>query len=367
MHFPTFDFIVVGAGTAGSILASRLAEDHSVRVLLIEQGLPNRSWTTRIPGAVREPFRSGSPYMRWYRSTPQRYLDGRIFEHPRGIGVGGTSLVNGMVYVRGHPFDYDGWERDGATGWNYAAVLPYFKRVETRWEGADPYRGGDGPVGVRRAATLDPLSEAFLRAGSEAGYPATDDINGRQQEGFGRLDMNVDRGFRSSSSYAFLEKSGVPANLHILTGAVCTRIIVETGTATAVELSVHGRKEKINAAREIIIAAGAIGSPHLLMLSGIGPADNLKKVGVKPVHDLPGVGKNLQDHLELDLQWETCRGVSLNELLKTRHIMKASLQWLLFRRGPAAFGQGKVGAFLRSASSVSHADIQLMLFPVCFD
>src|SRR5262249_10204045 len=291
---------------------------------------------------------------------------GRIIDHPRGAGLGGSSLVNGMVYLRGSPHDYDRWEDEGAQGWSYANVLPYFKRMETRAEGADAYRGGAGPVGVRRQESLHPLNAAFLVAGRAAGYPITGDVNGFQQEGFCRFDMNVDNGYRSSAGYAFIEKQGPRPNLAVLTGATVHRLIFEGRRVVAVEYEQRGRRRTARAAREIVLSAGAVGSPHILLLSGVGPADALRRLGISIVQDLPGVGRNLQDHLELDLQWECTQPITINGLLKPHKIALIGLQWLLFKSGMAAVNQCHVGAFVRSRPEIAYANIQFHFFPVCF-
>ncbi|HXQ39795.1 MAG TPA: choline dehydrogenase [Candidatus Udaeobacter sp.] len=362
-----FDYIIVGAGSAGCAVAARLSEDASCRVLLLEQGPPNSSWTVRIPGGLRENFKPNRPYMRWYPTVPQRHLDGRIINHPRGIGLGGSSLVNGMVFLRGNPRDYDRWESEGAQGWSYAEVLPYFKRMEHRAEGADAYRGGDGPVGVRRQEQLHVLNQAFLEAGRQAGYPFTEDVNGQEQEGFCRFDMNADRGYRSSSYFAFVERQPRKPNLEVRSRVTVLRILFEGHRAIGVEFEQEGQRLQARADQEAILSAGAIGSPQLLLLSGVGPADELRRLGIEPVQDLPGVGANLHDHLELDLQWECEQPITINGLLRPHKIAAIGLEWLLFRTGFAAGNQCHVGAFLRSSPGVGHPNIQLHFFPMCFD
>jgi choline dehydrogenase len=363
----TYDYVIVGAGSAGCVIANRLSARPDIRVLLIEQGPLNTSWTVRMPGGLRENFKPGGRYMRWYKTVPQKGLNGRVIDHPRGIGLGGSSLVNGMVYLRGNPHDYERWEAEGAQGWSYASVLPYFKRMETRSEGADEYRGGAGPVGVRCQQSLNPLNEAFLAAGRDAGYPVTHDVNGFQQEGFCRFDMNVDNGYRSSASHAFIEKQRPRPNLEICTGAIVRRLIFERRVAVGVEYQHGGRQLITRADREIVLSAGAVGSPHILLLSGVGPADELRQLGIEVVHSLPGVGKNLQDHLEIDLQWECTRPITINGLLKPHKMALIGLQWLLFKSGVAAVNQCHVGAFVRSRPEIAHANIQFHFFPVCFN
>jgi choline dehydrogenase len=363
----SFDYIVVGAGSAGCAVAARLAEDASCRVLLLEQGPPNNSWSVRIPGGLRENFKPDRPHMRWYHTVPQTHLDGRIVHHPRGVGLGGSSLVNGMVFLRGNPRDYDRWVEQGARGWSYSEVLPYFKRMEHRAEGADAYRGGDGPVGVRRQERLHVLNELFLEAGRQAGHPFTEDVNGQEQEGFCRFDMNADRGYRASSYFAFVERQPRKPNLEVESGVAVLRILFQGLRAIGVEVSRGAEKLQARADREVILSAGAIGSPQLLLLSGVGPADELRQLGIEPVHDLPGVGANLHDHLELDLQWECKQPITVNGLLRPHKIAAIGLEWLLFRTGFAAGNQCHVGAFLRSSPGVSYPNIQLHFFPLCFD
>ena len=294
-------------------------------------------------------------------------MNGRVVEHPRGIGLGGSSLINGMVYLRGNPQDYDRWATEGAQGWSYAEVLPYFKRMERRAEGGDSYRGDSGPIGVRRVAELGPLYRAFLDAGRQAGYPFTDDVNGYRQEGFCRFDMNVDAGYRASSAFGFLEQKSRPPNLTIQTGAMGCRLIIHGQRVVGVEYLCRGEPIEVRADREVILCAGAVGSPQILLLSGVGPADELIKLGISPIHDLPGVGKNLHDHLELDLQWECTQPVSMNGLMKPHRRAKIGLEWLLFKRGVGAVNACHAGAFLRSTPEVAYPNIQFHFFPVCFD
>jgi choline dehydrogenase len=367
MSIETYDYVVVGAGSAGAIVASRLAEQANVRVLLLEQGQRNTGWTVRMPAGVRENFEPGSRYMRWYSTIPQRNLNNRIISHPRGVGLGGSSLVNGMVFLRGNPEDYNRWQSEGADGWSYSDVLPYFKRMEKRAEGEDAYRSAAGRVGVRRQEKLSKLNRAFLAAGEEAGYQFTADVNGYRQEGFCRFDMNVDRGYRASSAYAYLESGSGGENLIIRTGAMGCRIVTEQGRAVGVEYRLGGERLQARAQCEVILSAGAIGSPQILLLSGIGPAEELKKNGVTVVHNLPGVGKNLHDHLELDLQWRCTQPITINGVLKPHIKALLGMQWFLFKNGMASMNQCHVGAFIRSRPEVTHPNIQFHFIPMCFN
>lgn len=362
-----YDYIVVGAGSAGCAMARRLAAEADLRVLLLEQGAPNTSWRVRMPAAMGANYQPGAGYTRHYLTVPQTHMNGRVVTHPRGVGLGGSSLINGMVFLRGNPQDYDRWAAEGARGWSYAEVLPYFKRMERRAEGADPYRGDSGPIGVRRVADLGPLYRAFLDAGRQAGYPFTEDVNGYRQEGFCRFDMNVDAGYRASSAFGFVEKAGRPENLSIRTGATGCRLLLHGERVTGVEYLHRGERLEVRADREVILCAGALGSPQILLLSGIGPADELRKIGIAPIHDLPGVGKNLHDHLELDLQWECTQPISMNGLMKPHLRAKIGLEWFLFKRGIGAVNACHAGAFLRSSPEIEYPNIQFHFFPVCFN
>ncbi len=367
MALSSYDYVIVGAGSAGCAMARRLAGQPELRALLLEQGDPNTSWRVRMPAAMGANYKPGAGYTRRYQTVPQKHMNDRIVEHPRGIGLGGSSLINGMVYLRGNPHDYERWASEGAAGWSYADVLPYFKRMERRAEGGDAYRGDSGPIGIRRVEDLGPLYRVFLDAGRQAGYPFTDDVNGYRQEGFCRFDMNVDGGYRASSAFGFLERSGRPANLAIQTGARGCRLLLEGQRVVGVEYQLRGEARVARADREVILCAGAVGSPQILLLSGVGPADELARIGITPIHDLPGVGRNLHDHLELDLQWECTQPVSMNGLMKPHRRAKIGLEWFLFKRGVGAVNTCHAGAFLRSAPEVPYPNIQFHFFPVCFD
>jgi len=362
-----YDYVVVGAGSAGCIVASRLAGDEAARVLLLEAGPDDNHWNVRMPGGLRAHYRLDSP-TNWHLSTvPQKHLDARALYQPRGKVLGGSSSINGMVYLRGHPLDYEHWSQQGLAGWSYADVLPYFKRMERFEAGGDDYRGDSGPIAVRRQQQLNPLEEAFLAAGREAGFPFTDDVNGARQEGFCRFDMNVDNGVRASAAHAYLRKSKPGANLSVRCGVLAERLLLEQRRAVGIVYRQHGSSKLALADREVIVCAGAYGSPQLLMLSGIGPADHLRALGIQVHTPLPGVGENLHDHLEIHVQHRCTRPLSLNRHMRAHRMMLAGLRWMLLKSGVAARNQANVGAFLRSARGVDQPDIQFHFFPVFFN
>ncbi len=360
----TFDYVIAGAGAAGCILAYRLAAEDGASVLLLEAGPSDNSWKVRMPRASREAYKEGSPFATWYRSEPQPNVDGRVLPYPRGIGLGGSASVNGMIFLRGHALDYETWAQEGCRGWSYADVLPYYKRLEQADDGEDAYHGRDGAVRVRMEQELGELDAVFLEACRQAGFPQTSDMNGRQQEGFGRFPLNIDDGVRASSSYAYLVKRKRPAGLRIHTGAKACKILFEGKRAVGIDYLQGGTRRSVRATREIILSGGAFGSPHLLLLSGIGPADELAALGIKPVVDLPGVGRNLQDHTHVALQFECLKPVTLNGHLVAHRKVLLGLNWLLFRRGMGRSGSCVVGAFLCSPSETLHPNIELQQFPI---
>ncbi len=269
-----FDFIIIGAGSAGCVLANRLSADPSHRVLLIEAGPEDKAWSIKIPAACL--VNLNSTRHNWaFEGEPEPELNNRRVKHDRGKTLGGSSSINGMVYIRGHALDYDGWQQAGCDGWSYADVLPYFKKMENYSAGGDDYRGGDGPLKVKRPDASNPIFSTFVKAGEEAGYPVTDDINGYRQEGFGRLDRSTYRGQRWSASRAYLDPARKRRNLTIITRAQVNKITITNGRATGVDYTVSGRTVHATATRDVILSAGAVGSPQLLMLSGIGPGLSL--------------------------------------------------------------------------------------------
>lgn len=357
----TCDYVVVGAGSAGAIIAARLAEDPSVSVLLLEAGPRDTSPLFHIPAAMRYAY--NAPKYNWnYETEPEPFLNNRVLVQPRGKVLGGSSSINGQLYLRGHPMDYEGWAEAGARGWSYADVLPYFKRLETRVDGASDYRGQAGRIRASTMGADNPLTRAFLQAGSEAGYLRTDDVNGGQQDGFGLLPKNVANGRRSSTAQCYL--CNPPANLTIETGCHVRNIVMDGRKATGLRMVQNGQEVTVRANREVILSAGAFNSPMILMHSGIGPAAQLRDHGIDVLHDLPGVGENLMDHPLTSLQVTCTRPVTLYRHLNLFSQAKGVLDWLLTRKGLLANNHFDAVGFVRTKAGVRFPNLQIALFQI---
>ena len=359
------DYVIVGAGSAGCAMAYRLTEAGH-RTTVIEFGGSDAGPLIQMPGALSFPMNM-KQYDWGYQSEPEPHLGGRRLACPRGKVIGGSSSINGMVYVRGHARDFDHWRDSGAQGWSYADVLPYFKRMES-WHsgghGGDPsWRGRGGPLHISRGKRDNPLVQAFVEAGREAGYPVTPDYNGEQQEGFGPMEATIWRGRRWSAANAYLKPAKQTGHLQIIR-AMARRIVIEDGRAVGVEIETANGIEVVRAAREVILAASAINSPKLLMLSGIGPAAHLKEHGIDVVADRPGVGQNLQDHLELYVQMAASQPVSLFKYWNLFGKARVGLEWLLRKSGPGASNQFESAGFIRSAAGIDYPDIQFHFLPI---
>jgi len=359
----TYDYIIVGAGSAGCVLANRLSADSSKQVLLIETGGSDKSIFIQMPTALSIPMNTDKYAWQFY-SEPEPYLDNRKMHCPRGKVLGGSSSINGMVYVRGHARDFDEWEESGAHNWGYQHCLPYFKRSESWYLGGNAYRGDDGPVGVNNGNEMkNPLYRAFIEAGKQAGYPVTEDYNAAQQEGFGPMHMTVAKGKRCSASRAYLDPVKSRANLTIVTHARVHRVLTEGKKATGVRYERKGTMSDVNATGGVILSAGSIGSPQLLQLSGIGDEAHLRDAGIDPVHHLPGVGQNLQDHLEFYFQFRCKKPITLNG--KLGFISKGFIgaRWLLFKDGLGASNHFESCGFIRSKAGVRWPDLQYHFLP----
>jgi choline dehydrogenase len=363
-----FDYVIVGAGSAGCVLANRLTEDPNVTVALLEAGGKNESLLVKMPAGVGNLISTKGATNWGFETVPQAFLDGRRLYQPRGRGWGGSSSINGMIYIRGHARDYDHWRQMGLTGWGYADVLPYFKRAQHHEDGADAWNAEGGPLWVSRGPPGDPIYKAFIQAGAQAGYPVTRDFNGHQQEGVGPYHLTIRDGERWSASAAYLKPiAGVRPNLKIISNALAHRIIIERKTAVGVEFSTGPGKpvQNVYAKREVLVCGGAFQSPHLLLLSGIGPGAELQKMGVPVEHDAPDVGRNLQDHLDVCIIYEMTKPLSMYSKTKGLKQPMIGLQYLLTKQGCGRTNHLHAGGFLKTRGELDVPDIQLHLVNAC--
>lgn len=358
-----FDYIIVGAGSAGCVLANRLTESGKHSVLLLETGGSDKSIFIQMPTALSIPMNT-EKFAWQFHTEPEPYLDNRSMHCPRGKVLGGSSSINGMVYVRGHAKDFDEWQSKGAEGWSYADCLPYFKKSENWVFGSDDYRNNTGPLGVNNGNNMqNPLYQAFIDAGVEAGYPATSDYNGRQQEGFGPMHMTVKNGKRWSTANAYLHPAMHRPNLTVVTHALVHKVLLANKQAVGVRYEHNGKQLEAKVNKEVILSAGAIGSPHLLQLSGIGAKETLNSAGIEVQHELPGVGENLQDHLEFYFQFRCKKPISLNSQLSLWNKFKIGSRWLLTKDGLGATNHFESCGFIRSKAGIEWPDLQYHFLP----
>ena len=357
-----YDYIIIGGGSAGCVLANRLTENGQFNVALFEAGKPSDIWKVKMPLAIL--YTMHDPKYNWkYYSEPEPFLNNRKLFCPRGKMIGGCSAHNGMVYVRGNPNDFERWASYGLKDWSYEKVLPYFRKIETWSEGENKYRGNKGLLPVNQSKNKNPLFKAFIDSATEAGYEANSDMNGKKQEGFGMYDVTIDKGERASVSKHYLNPAKSRKNLTIFTDSFVEKIIFDGKKAIGIEVKIKDNIQKVFVNKEVILSGGSINSPQLLLLSGVGPANHLKEKGIEVTHNLQGVGKNLQDHLETYIQQECKTSDTLYSYVNKFNMLRIGVQWFLNKSGPCSTSFLEAGGFAKSSPEREYPNIQFHFFP----